>query len=165
MHALEGFRATGGGQHPPRPGCPSPAPSMPRPAGPAQRCQAAHGRVATGEPPVGEGLGRDAGRGGSVHHPFIPGPPARAPAPGQLPAGVSQHQASARTIASLPWTLFTSLLTHRLVLLCIDAHCFISWDLPGDVLAAAESALGLNRCNTSLSLSLSLSLCSSVCGP
>ena len=46
--------------------------------------------------------------------------------------------------ASLPWTLFTSLLIHRLVLLCIDAHCFILWDLPGDVLAAPESALGLD---------------------
>ena len=44
-------------------------------------------------------------------------------------------------------------LTHRLVLLCIDAHCFILWDLPGDVLAAPESALWLDRCNTSLSLS------------
>ena len=69
----------------------------------------------------------------------------------------SVGQASARTIAALPWTLFTSLLTHRLVLLCIDAHCFILWDLPGDVLAAPESALGLDRCNASLSLSLSLS--------
>ena len=40
--------------------------------------------------------------------------------------------------------------------LCIDAHCFIFGDLPGDipVLAAPESALGLDRCNTSLSLSL-----------
>ena len=45
---------------------------------------------------------------------------------------------------------------HRLVLLCIYAHCFIFWDLPGDVLAAPESALGLDRCHTSLSLSLSL---------
>ena len=68
----------------------------------------------------------------------------------------SVGQASARPIASLPWTLFTSLLTHRLVLLCIDAHCFIFWALPGDVLAAPESALGLERCNTSLSLSPSL---------
>ena len=41
--------------------------------------------------------------------------------------------------------------------LCIDAHCFNFWDLPWDVLAAPESALGLDRCNTSLSLSLSLS--------
>ena len=39
----------------------------------------------------------------------------------------SVGQASARTIASLSWTFFTSLLTHRLVLLCIDAHCFIFW--------------------------------------
>ena len=70
----------------------------------------------------------------------------------------SVGQASARTIASLPCTLFPSLLTHRLVLLCIDAHCFIFWDLPGDVLAAPESALGLDRCYTSLSLSL-CSLC------
>ena len=62
-------------------------------------------------------------------------------------AGVGQ--ASARIIASLPWTLFTSLLTHGLVLLSIDAHCFVFWDLPGDVLAAPESALGLDRCNTS----------------
>ena len=30
----------------------------------------------------------------------------------------------------------------------------IFWDLPGDVLAAPESASGLDRCNTSLSLSL-----------
>ena len=65
----------------------------------------------------------------------------------------SVGQASARTIASLPWTLLTSLLTHR-PLLCIEAHCSIFWDLPGDVLAAPESALGLDRCNTSLSLSL-----------
>ena len=34
---------------------------------------------------------------------------------------------------------------------------YVFWDLPGDVLAAPESALGLDRCNTSLSLSLSLS--------
>ena len=27
-------------------------------------------------------------------------------------------------------------LIHRLVLLCVDAYCFIFWDLPGDVLAA-----------------------------
>ena len=56
--------------------------------------------------------------------------------------------------------LFTSLLTHRLVLLCIDAHCFIFRNLPGDVLAAPASALGLDRCNTSLSLSLPLALVS-----
>ena len=31
---------------------------------------------------------------------------------------------------------------------------FVFWDLPGDVLAAPELALGLDRCNTSL-LSLS----------
>ena len=63
----------------------------------------------------------------------------------------SVGQALARIIVSLPWTLFTSvftLLTHRLVL-CIDAHCFIFLDLPGDVLAASESALWLDRCNTS----------------
>ena len=35
---------------------------------------------------------------------------------------------------------------------------FHLWDLPGDVLAAPESASGLDRCNLSLSLSLSLSL-------
>ena len=34
-----------------------------------------------------------------------------------------------------------SLLTHRLVLLCVDAYCFILWDLPEDVLAAPDSAL------------------------
>ena len=34
-----------------------------------------------------------------------------------------------------------SLLTHRLVFLCVDTYCFIFWDLPGDVLAAPESAL------------------------
>ena len=66
----------------------------------------------------------------------------------------SVGQAPTRIIASLLWTLFTSLLTHRLVLLCIDAHCFIFWDLPGDVLAAPEPALWLDRCSTSLSLSL-----------
>ena len=32
---------------------------------------------------------------------------------------------------------------------------FHLWNLPGDVLAAPESASGLDRCNTSLSLSLS----------
>ena len=37
---------------------------------------------------------------------------------------------------------------------------FVSWDLPGDVLAAPESALGLDRCHPSLSLSLSQSLLS-----
>ena len=31
---------------------------------------------------------------------------------------------------------------------------FVFWDLPRDVLAAPESALGLDRRNTSLSLSL-----------
>ena len=76
----------------------------------------------------------------------------------------SVGQASARTIASLPWTVFTSPLTHRLVLLCIDAHCFIFWALPGDVLAAPESALGLDRCNTSLSLSLLAAPASALCG-
>ena len=39
------------------------------------------------------------------------------------------------------WSSFTSLLTHRRVLLRVDAYCFIHWDLPGDVLAAPESAL------------------------
>ena len=34
-----------------------------------------------------------------------------------------------------------SLLTHRLVFLCVYAYCFIFWDLPGGVLAAPESAL------------------------
>ena len=48
----------------------------------------------------------------------------------------SVGQASARISASLTWSLFTSLLTHRLVLLCVDAYWFIFWDLPGDVLAA-----------------------------
>ena len=53
----------------------------------------------------------------------------------------SVGQASASIIASLTWTLFTSLLTHRLVPPCVDAYCFVTWDLPGDVLAAPESAL------------------------
>ena len=53
----------------------------------------------------------------------------------------SVGRALKRIIASLTWTLFTSLLTHRLVLLCVDAGCFIFWDVPGDVLAAPESAL------------------------
>ena len=39
------------------------------------------------------------------------------------------------------WVGYTSQMTHRLVLLCVDAHCFIFWDLPGDVLAVPESAL------------------------
>ena len=37
----------------------------------------------------------------------------------------SVGQVSVRIIASLPWTLFMSLLTHRLVLLCIDDTVFI----------------------------------------
>ena len=37
---------------------------------------------------------------------------------------------------------------------CLADICFIFWALPGDVLAAPESALGLDRCTTSLSLSL-----------
>ena len=41
---------------------------------------------------------------------------------------------------SLTWSLFMSLSTHRLVLLCVDAYCFIFWHLPGDVLAAPEAA-------------------------
>ena len=45
----------------------------------------------------------------------------------------------------------SSLSTPRLVLLCVDAHCLIFWDLPGDVLAAPASALWLDRCHTSLS--------------
>ena len=47
-----------------------------------------------------------------------------------------------------------SLWTHRLVLLCVDASCFIFWDLPGDVLAAPESAL-CGWMGVILSLSLS----------
>ena len=47
-----------------------------------------------------------------------------------------------------------SLLTHRLVLLCVDAHCSIVWDLPGDVLAAPDSAL----CGWNAVIRLSLSL-------
>ena len=31
------------------------------------------------------------------------------------------------------------LLTHRLVFLCVDVHCFVFWDVPGDVLAAPAS--------------------------
>ena len=50
-------------------------------------------------------------------------------------------QAPARIIASVTWSLFTSLLTHRLVLLRVVAYCFIFWDLPGDVLAAPKPAL------------------------
>ena len=79
------------------------------------------------------------------------------PAPGSCPF-LSLFVSCLLMLARLRRTLllpsFTSLLTHRLVLLCIDAHCFIFWDLPGDVLAAPESALWLDRCNThSLSLS------------
>ena len=58
-----------------------------------------------------------------------------------------------KIIASLTWSLFTSLLTHRPVLVYLDAYCFISWDLPGDVLAApCISLVWLDRCHTSLSL-------------
>ena len=63
-------------------------------------------------------------------------------------------------IGTVYQSLFTSLLTHRLVLLCVDAHCFVFWDLPGDVLAAPESALcgwiGVNSLYLSLPLSLSI---------
>ena len=41
---------------------------------------------------------------------------------------------------------------------------FHLWDLPGDVLAAPESASGLDRCNLSLSLSRAL-FASSACRP
>ena len=55
-------------------------------------------------------------------------------------------------------SLFPSLLTHKLVLLCADAYFFIFWDLPWDVLAAPDSALcgwmGVILCSLSLSLSL-----------
>ena len=59
--------------------------------------------------------------------------------------------------------------------LTLQASPFIFWDLPGDVLAAPESALGLERCKRkrereresvillSLSLSLSLYLYSELC--
>ena len=83
-------------------------------------------------------------------------------AEGAGPAGTPPpSQYILRIIDSSTWSLFTSLWTHRLVLLCIDAHCLgyclhIFWALPGDVLAAPESALGLDSCNTSLSLSHTL---------
>ena len=70
----------------------------------------------------------------------------------------SVSQASVRIIDSLTWSLFTSLLTHVLVLLCVDAHCFIFWNPPGDVLAAPESALCGWTGVTPLSRSLSLIL-------
>ena len=35
---------------------------------------------------------------------------------------------------------------------------FHLWNLPGDVLAAPESALGLDRCNLSLSLSYNVTI-------
>ena len=57
------------------------------------------------------------------------------------PLFASVGQASTRIIDSLTWSLFISLWTHRLVLLCVDAYCFILWDVPGDVLAAPESPL------------------------
>ena len=50
--------------------------------------------------------------------------------------------------------LLTSLLT-TLLLSFVMMTLFHLWDLPGDVLAAPESASGLDRCNLSLSLSLS----------
>ena len=56
--------------------------------------------------------------------------------------------------ASSTWSLFTTLLTQGLVLLCVDAYCIILWDLPGDVLAAPESAL----CGWIGGIPLSLSL-------
>ena len=68
------------------------------------------------------------------------------------PLFASVGQVSARFIASLTWSLFTSRSAHRLVLLCVDAHCFVFWDVPGDGLAAPESALcGWIGCHTSLS--------------
>ena len=42
-----------------------------------------------------------------------------------------------RTLLDVRW-IQRSALTHGLVLLCIDAYCFIFGDLPGDVLAAPE---------------------------
>ena len=60
---------------------------------------------------------------------------------------------------TLTWSLFMSLLTHRLVFLCVDAYCFIFWDVPGDVLAAPESAL----CGWIGVILLSLSLSRGIC--
>ena len=57
------------------------------------------------------------------------------------PLFASVGQASARITDPLTWSWFMSLLTRRLVLLCVDAYCFIVWDLPGDVLAAPEPGL------------------------
>ena len=52
------------------------------------------------------------------------------------------HARVAFRTAALLWAMRSfGLWTHRLVLLCVDAYCFIFWDLPGDVLAAPESAL------------------------
>ena len=57
------------------------------------------------------------------------------------PLFASVGQASARIVGSLTWSLLTSLLAQRLVLLGLHAHCSIFWDLPGDVPAAPELAL------------------------
>ena len=50
-------------------------------------------------------------------------------------------QAAWPRLNTLTWSLFMSLLTHRLVFVCVDAYSCIFNDLPGDVLAAPESAL------------------------
>ena len=75
----------------------------------------------------------------------------------------SVGQASARFIDAFSWSLFMSLWTHGLVNLCVDAYCFIFWDLPGNVLAAPASALcgWIGGTLLSLTLSPSLSLSSS----
>ena len=85
--------------------------------------------------------GGDAGGGGAM-----PGG-ARMTDGGRAPPALCPH--------SLTWSLFMSLLTHRVIFLCADAYHFISWDLPGDVLAAPASAL----CGWNGVILPSLSLC------
>ena len=94
--------------------------------------------------------GGQARRRGSVTRGLV------SPWPGWLPPfgdGLSQF-------ASVPWTLVASLLTHRLVLLCADAHCFIFRDLPGDVLAPEPALCGWRGI---IPLSLSLTIVGSGC--
>ena len=57
-----------------------------------------------------------------------------------LLAGVTRG-AGTHVLATTSSRNITTRLTHRLVLLCDDAHCFIFRDLPGDALAAPASPL------------------------
>ena len=126
------------------------------------------GRPAVGAAEVGSqrvgGLARGRGGGGAGAE-FEGAPIARLATGGgggggggEEGEGALQHISPGRSLDgldSLTWSLFMSLLTHRLVFLCVDAYYFTFWDLLGDVLAAAESAL----CGWIGVILLSLSAC------